>query len=100
MFIICPLTALLKFLFATLAIDWGKNSFWKASKLIALELWGGSKLVSHHNEDEGKKVPCHIFFHMAVRIFFHTQVHMHMAVHMRMAGKGTFHAVMCILFDT
>ncbi len=31
---------LLKFLFAMLAINLGKNSFWEASKLIALEVWG------------------------------------------------------------
>lgn len=35
----CPMD-LLKFLFAMLAIDLGKHSFWGASKLIALEVWG------------------------------------------------------------
>lgn len=39
-FISCRPMDLHKFLFAMLAIDLGKNSFWEASKLIALEVWG------------------------------------------------------------
>lgn len=51
------------------AIDLCKNSFWESSKLIALEVWGGSKLVSRATTKK-KRFPITFTFFHGFKIFF------------------------------